>query len=295
MADAFVDLNGIRICYETFGDPSDPTLLLVMGLGSPMTDWDDDLCHLFVDRGFHVVRFDNRDAGLSTFLPEPVDLFAVLGAINNGDDPGAPYLLADMADDAIGLLDHLGVAQAHVVGISLGGMIAQTMALDHPSRLATLTSIMSTPGPDVAPPAPEALQVLLGPPAQNVEEAMDRSVVNASIWGSPELYTETEVRERARRNWERHYDPNGSARQLAAILASGDRTERLRSLEVPTLVIHGTADTLIPQVGGEATAAAVPDAKLLIIEGMGHDLALPLWSQLVEAITGHAAQHQASV
>jgi pimeloyl-ACP methyl ester carboxylesterase len=281
MADCFVDLDPITLCYESFGDPSDPTLLLVMGLGSPMVDWEEDFCTLFVDRGFHVVRFDNRDAGLSTFFPDQVDLFGVLGAVSRGEAPEVPYLLADMARDAVGLLDHLGIGQAHIAGVSLGGMICQTMALDFPERVASLTSIMSTPSPEVAPPAPEALNIMLGPPAQTIEEAEDGSVVNAGVWGSPGLYDEAEVRARARRSWERHYDPSGSARQLAAILASADRTERLGSLLVPTLVIHGTADTLIPLPGGQATAAAIPGSDLLVFAGIGLYLRRALLPQLV--------------
>jgi pimeloyl-ACP methyl ester carboxylesterase len=291
MAEAFVDLDDVTLCYETFGDPANPTVFLIMGLGCQMIDWPEGFCALLVDQGFHVVRYDNRDAGRSTHMPDPVDVFGVLQAVGGGEPPDVPYLLSDLARDAVGLLDHLRVGQAHVVGVSLGGMIAQTLALDHSDRIVSLTSIMSTPGPAVAPPAAEALNALLSPPPQTVEEAQEGALAKAAVWGSHGLYDEEEIRGRVREAWGRHYDPMGTARQFAAVVASGDRTERLHSLDLPTLVVHGTADTLIPQHGGEATAAAIPDAKLLIIEGMGHDLPAPLWPQLVEAIAEHARQH----
>lgn len=291
--DSYAEVSdGITLCYETFGDPADPALLLVMGLGAQMISWYEDLCLEFVDRGFHVVRFDNRDAGLSTFLPEPVNVFEVMQNVGAGEPVEVPYLLSDMARDAVRLLDHLGIDQAHVTGASLGGMIAQTMAIEHPERLLTLTSIMSTTGdPDVGQPAPTALSVLLAPPPQTRDEMGDRRVKAAETWGSTGLWDEDEVRQHAFDSWDRKHDPHGVARQLAAILASGSRSEGLRSLEVPTLVIHGTIDNLVGPTGGERTAEVVPDAKLLMIEGMGHDLPRAVWPQVVEAITTHAAQH----
>jgi pimeloyl-ACP methyl ester carboxylesterase len=291
--DSYAEVSGgITLCYETFGDPSDPTLLLVMGLGAQMISWYEDLCLEFVDRGFHVVRFDNRDAGLSTFLSEPVNVFEVMQHIGAGEPVDVPYVLSDMARDAVALLDHLGVDEAHVAGASLGGMIAQTMAIEHPERLVTLTSIMSTTGdPDVGQPAQAALSVLLAPPPETRDEMGDRRVKAAEAWGSTGLWDEDEVRQHAFDSWDRKHDPHGVARQLAAILASGSRTEGLRSLEVPTLVIHGTIDNLVGPTGGERTAEVVPDAKLLMIEGMGHDLPRAVWPQVVEAITTHAAQH----
>lgn len=293
MPAAFVTLDhGITLCYETFGDPSDPTLLLIMGLGGHMVEWRDELCQQLVDQGFHVVRFDNRDAGLSTFLPEPIDVFAVFGAVTDGGEPEVPYRLTDMAGDAVGLLDHLGIDQAHVAGISLGGMIAQTLAIEHPSRVVTLTSIMSTTGdPDVGMPAPEAISALLDPPPQTRDQAQDRRVHHAHIWGSPGLWDETELRQLSGELWDRHHNPYGSARQLAAILASGSRAEGLRRLDIPTLVIHGTADKLVDPSGSRRLAELVPGATLQIVEGMGHDLVRPLWPLLVEAITTHAREH----
>jgi len=291
MAEAFVELDPVTLCYETFGDPADPTLLLIMGLGGQLIDWPDGMCELFAARGFHVVRYDNRDVGLSTHLPDSVDVLGLFqSALGQDGHIVVPYLLSDMARDAVGLLDHLGVEQAHLVGVSLGGMIAQTAALEHPDRVASLTSIMSTPGPTIVSPTPEALTALLSPPAPDVGQAQERAIERAKVWGSPGLYDDAEIRDRVRRAWGRHYDPMGTARQFAAILASGDRTGALGGLALPTLVIHGTADTLIPQGGGEATAAAVPDAKLLLIEGMGHDLPEPLWEQLVGAVTEHASR-----
>jgi pimeloyl-ACP methyl ester carboxylesterase len=284
--------DGITLCYDTFGDPSDPTLLLVMGLGAQMISWVDELCELFAAPGFHVVRFDNRDTGLSTFMPEPVQVFEIMQKIGAGEPVEVPYLLSDMARDAVGLLDHLGVDQAHVVGASLGGMIAQTMAVDHPHRLATLTSIMSTTGdPDVGQPAPTSLSILLAPPPETREDMAERRIRAAEAWGSTGLWDEAEVRQHAYDSYDRKHDPHGVARQLAAILASGSRTERLRELDLPTLVVHGTIDNLVAPSGGERTAEAVPDAKLLLVEGMGHDLPRALWPQVVDAVTTHAAQH----
>jgi pimeloyl-ACP methyl ester carboxylesterase len=292
MTDAFADLGDITLCYETFGDAADPTLLLVMGLGAQMIAWDTELCERLAARGFHVVRFDNRDAGLSTFLPEPVDAFAVMGLVANGEDPQVPYLITDMARDAVGLLDHLGVAQAHVVGASLGGMIAQAVAIEHPERVATLTSVMSTTGdPDVGMPSSEAIAALLEPPPTTREQLADRRVKCAHIWGSVGLVHEDQLRAEAGAHWDRSHDPHGVVRQLAAILASGSRAEGLRQLDVPTLVVHGTIDNLVAPSGGERTAELVPDAKLLMIEGMGHDLPRPLWDQFVDAVTAHAGQH----
>jgi pimeloyl-ACP methyl ester carboxylesterase len=284
------DVNGIEIYYETVGDPNDPTMLLVMGLGTQMLGWDPEFCRLLADRGFHVVRYDNRDVGLSTHLDQPVDLFAVLGSFAGGDPVDVPYLLTDMAADAVGLLDHLGADRAHVVGVSMGGMIAQTLAIEHRARVATLTSIMSTTGdPDVGAPTAEAMEAITAPPATTREEAADTFVMHAHTWGSPAYIDEDRLRAISNAAYDRANDPEGGNRQLAAVLASGSRSEALRQLAVPTLVIHGTADKLVTPSGGERTAEVVPDAKLMMIEGMGHDLPPQLWPQLVDAIATHAA------
>lgn len=292
MTDAFADLGDITLCYETFGDAADPTVLLVMGLGAQMIAWDTEMCEMIADRGFRVVRFDNRDTGLSTFLPEPVEVFEVMRQMGAGEPPTVPYLISDMARDAVGLLDHLGVDRAHVVGASLGGMIAQSIAIEHPERVASLTSVMSTTGdPDVGMPSPEAIAALLEPPPTSAEQLGERRVRCAHIWGSVGLFDEDDLRDEARQHWERQNDPDGVTRQFAAILASGSRTDALRVLDVPTLVVHGTIDNLVAPSGGERTAEVVPDAKLLMIEGMGHDLPRPVWDQFADAVTTHATQH----
>jgi pimeloyl-ACP methyl ester carboxylesterase len=286
--------NGIEICYDTTGDPSDPTVLLVMGLGGQLIQWDPELCSLIAERGFHVVRFDNRDVGLSTHHEGGVDVFGLFTSEASGSSPPpVPYLLSDMAADAVGLLDHLGVDQAHVVGVSMGGMIAQSIALAHPARVMTLTSIMSTTGDaDVGHPTAEAMAALVAPPAQTREEAQDGAVLQAHVWGSPGLFDADHLRRLAGESWDRCHEPLGVARQLAAILASGSRSSALATLAIPSLVIHGTADTLVQPSGGERTAEVIPDAKLLMVDGMGHDLPRPLWPTLVDAICGHCAQHQ---
>ena len=282
--------NGITICYDTLGDPSDPTILLVMGLGSQLVHWPDDFCALLVDRGYHVVRFDNRDTGESTRFDDG-ETPSVRAAIGGGDVT-VPYLLADMADDAVGLLDHLGVERAHVFGVSMGGMIAQTVAIRHPERVASLTSVMSTTGdPDVGTPSGDAMQALMAPPATTRDDYLDTVVHHSHVWGSPGLFDEDLLRETAGRAWDRGYNPAGTARQLLAILSSGSRSADLAQLDVPTLVIHGTADELVHLSGGERTAEVVPGADLLVVEGMGHDLAPPLWPQIVDAVSTHTAKY----
>jgi pimeloyl-ACP methyl ester carboxylesterase len=274
--------NGIEICYETFGEPGGRPLLLVMGLGMQMIGWDEDFIGLLVDNGHHVVRFDNRDVGLSSHMPEAPDLMAALG----GDTSGAGYLLADMADDAAGLLEVLGWASAHVVGASMGGMIAQSLAIRHPGRVRTLTSIMSTTGPGVGQPTEAAMAALLTPPSPNREAAAERALASWRVIGSPGYAMDTErVAWVARESYDRAYDPQGVARQLTAILASPDRAEGLRGLTIPALVIHGEDDPLVTPPGGAATADAIPGAKLLTFPGMGHDMPRELWPVFVEAIT----------
>jgi pimeloyl-ACP methyl ester carboxylesterase len=285
-------VNGIEIYYETFGKPADPTILLINGLGGQLLEWDVDLCEMFVARGFSVVRFDNRDVGLSTHLEGDADVMTLLASIGGEAAASVPYLLSDMADDVAGLLDDLAVERAHVVGASMGGMIAQQLAISHPDRVATLTSIMSTTGePSIGLPTAEAMEALLAPPAQTRDEAADARVRHAHVWGSPGLFDEERIRAFSNALWDRDHDAAGVARQVAAIMASGSRAEGLAALDVPTLVIHGTADTLVQPSGGERTAEVVPDAKLLFVEGMGHDLPLPLWDQVVDAISAHASSH----
>ena len=286
--------NGIEIEYETFGSKDDPTLLLIMGLGAQLIAWEEGFCRLIADRGFHVVRYDNRDVGLSTKLEDapPVDLAAAL----TGDASSAPYLIDDMADDAAGLLDALGVEKAHVVGASMGGMIAQAFAIKYPQRTLSLCSIMSTTGDrSVGQPTPEAMEKLLRPPAQSKEEYIESSVDSWKVIGSPgELFDEEKVRRRAAQTWDRSYYPMGVARQLVAILSSPDRTDELCKLDVPTVVIHGEVDPLVTPSGGEATAKACPNAELVVVPGMGHDLPEPRWPMIVDAIVKNTERAKAT-
>lgn len=269
--------NGIELEYEVFGDDDGVPLLLIMGLGAQMVAWDPHFCEALADRGFRVIRYDNRDVGLSTKLA-----------------PFAPYTVGDMADDAAGLLDFLGIKTAHIVGASMGGMIAQELAIRHRERVLTLTSIMSTTGaPDIATPTPEAIEALMTPPPREREAYLDHAVrIGRVIQGdSPEFpYNEERARRRAAEAFDRCFNPQGTANQLTAIAASPDRTPRLRELEVPALVIHGSIDALVTPSGGEATAAAIPGAEHLVIEGMGHSLPPMAWPQVVEAVTSLASR-----
>ena len=276
--------GGIELAYERFGDPADPSLLLVMGLGTQMLGWREEFCLALAGRGLHVIRFDNRDVGLSTHLHDapPPDVMAALG----GDHASAAYTLSDMAADTVALLDALGLQSAHLVGASLGGMIAQTVAIEHPRRVRSLTSIMSSTGDhEVGQATPEALTALLSPPAQSREEAIARTVAIFRVIGSPRYdREEDDLRERTGQAYDRAYDSAGVARQLVAVLASGDRTARLRELDVPTLVIHGAQDPLVDVSGARATAEAVHGAELVVFDGMGHDLPRALWPEVVDRI-----------
>jgi pimeloyl-ACP methyl ester carboxylesterase len=284
--------NGIELEYDTRGDPAGPPLLLVMGLGGQLIAWDDAFCDLLADEGFWVVRYDNRDVGLSTKFEATPDFSALL----SGDRSSVPYLLADMAEDAAGLLDALDVSAAHVVGVSMGGMIAQNLAIAHPDRVLTLTSIMSTTGdPAVGAPHPEALSVLLSRPPSGREAVIEHDLTNTRVIASPGVpFDEERERRRATASYDRCFCPEGTARQFAAILASPDRTASLRQLGVQTLVVHGADDPLIDASGGRATAAAIPGAALVVIPGMGHDLPVPLWPDLVAHISAHVRAHASS-
>jgi len=268
----FAQVGDLEIAYETFGDPADSAVLLIMGLGSQMILWPDELCEALAEEGYFVIRFDNRDVGRSTILDAPPpDLQRVAAG-----EADAPYLLDQMAEDAVGLLDALGIDRAHVVGASLGGMIAQRLAIDHPERVLTLASIMSTTGDrEVGNPTPEAMTVLMTAPPLDREGYLESTVQARGVIGSRPL-DEDRTRDLAGRAFDRGYHPQGTARQFAAIIASPDRTTALRELRIPTLVLHGSEDPLIDPSGGRATAAAIPDAELVVIDDMGHDL--PLWS-----------------
>lgn len=275
--------NGIEIEYETFGDAAGPPVLLVMGLGAQMISWNDEFCELLAGRGFHVVRYDNRDCGLSTWMDAagPAD---IAGALSGEASPA--YTLDDMAADAVGLLDALGIGAAHVVGASMGGFIAQTIAINHPDRVLTLTSIMSGPAhPESVSPTPEATAVLFVPPAATRDERITQEMwIRKVLMGPADPFDEDAERVRAERAIDRAYHPAGTARQFAAVLASQPRLERLRGVRVPTLVIHGLDDTLIPVDNGRAVAAAVSGSRLVEIEGMGHDLPKRVWPQLLDEI-----------
>ncbi len=286
--------NGIDIEYDARGAPDARPLLLIMGLGAQMIIWDDDFCEQLAARGHRVIRFDNRDIGLSTKLDAAgmPNLVAAVGRRLLGKPVGAPYTLSDMAADAAGLLDALGIETADIVGASMGGMIAQTMAIEHPSRVRTLTSIMSTTGePDLPQPTPEATAALLTPVPTDREGNVTRAVRVARVIGSPGFpFDEVYVRRRAARAYDRGFYPAGAARQLLAIMASGSRKEALKTVRVPTLVIHGSDDPLAPLAGGIETAESIPGAELLILEGMGHDLPQLLWPRIIDAICALAAR-----
>jgi len=289
-----VKANGIEIVYDTFGDSDAPPLLLIMGIGCQMIDWPDEFCAQLAARGYWVIRFDNRDVGLSTKLDEAgaPNIAALMEALERGEAVQVPYSVRDMADDAIGLLDALGIESAHVVGLSMGGTIAQAMAIHYPERVSTLTSIMSSTGdPELPPPTEEALAVLFESAPTDRAEYIEYRIRHRRILSGPEYpIDETRAREHAGQRFDRSLTPPaGFARQLAAILASGSRREALESITASTLVIHGNADSLVPVECGIDTANSVSGAELLIIEGMGHDWRpLALWPQVMEAIVQHA-------
>lgn len=286
--------NGVDLCYESFGAEDRPTVLLIMGLGMQMIAWPEPLVQGLVERGFRVVRFDNRDAGLSTHFhgARTPGLWRTAMMARLGLKPALPYTLDDMADDCAGLLDGLGVARAHIVGASMGGMIAQLVAARHPQRTASLTSIMSTSGnPWLKPPRRDAMKLLTSRPRLNDEDAIVAHFLRLfQTIGSPAFPTPAEdIRTRARAALTRAYDPAGVGRQLLAIVASGDRRRRLRTIAAPTLVLHGAEDPLVRPDGGRDTARNIPGAKLTMIEGMGHDLPAVLIPRFVAAIADHCA------
>jgi pimeloyl-ACP methyl ester carboxylesterase len=281
--------NGITIEYDTFGDPADEALLLVMGFTAQLTGWEEGFCKALADRGRYVIRYDNRDVGLSThFDGVAVDMTAVLGAMSGGPAPEVPYTLSDMAADGIGLLDALGIDKAHVMGASMGGMIVQTMAIEHPDRLKTVTSVMSTTGePEVGQATPEAIGALLTPPPTERDAVLDRAAAVWKIFASPRYFDEQKARTQAGAAFDRAFYPEGATRQMAAIVASGSRADGLREVRLPMLVIHGMADTLIAPSGGRRTAELVAGANLLEVHDMGHDLPEPLWPFVIDVIISH--------
>jgi pimeloyl-ACP methyl ester carboxylesterase len=287
-------VNDIDICFESFGPQDAPPLLLVMGLGAQMTLWSPGFISELLERGFRVIRFDNRDVGLSTKTAgDPPDVMALYAQSLAGVPVDAPYSLSTMAADAVGLLAALGISAAHVVGASMGGMIVQMMAIEHADRVASMTSIMSTTGAsDVGQPDPAAIAALLTPSPTDRDGAIASNIATSQIIAGS-LFDEAEARSRAIETYDRCFHPAGTAFQIAAIAATGDRTERLSALQLPTLVVHGREDSLITLSGGEATAAAVPGADLVVYGQMGHDIPELYWSQLADAIFGTAmrAEH----
>ncbi|MAT99879.1 MAG: alpha/beta hydrolase [Anaerolineaceae bacterium] len=290
----FVEANGIQLCYDTFGAERNPSLLLIMGLGSQMISWPDEFCAQLAQQGFWVIRFDNRDIGRSTRLDEAdvPNVLAVMMSVGMGAAPSVPYLLKDMAQDTVGLLDALDIEKAHVVGASMGGMILQELLIRHPERVLTATSIMSTTSdPSLPQPKPEAMAILTTPAPIERDKYLDHAV---GIWrvlhGDVFPIREEEIRTIAGRAYDRGLSPAGTARQMAAIFASGSRREGLKDVKVPTLVIHGDIDPLVPVEGGKDTAVHIPNAELMIIEGMGHSLPLEVWPRIIKAIANHAKQ-----
>jgi len=292
-ARTFAESNGIRICYETFGDRISPPLLLIMGLAAQMILWEDEFCERLAARGFWVIRFDNRDIGESTRFPRArVPSFGeMMFAQVTGLRFRVPYTLRDMANDTIGLLDALGITRAHVVGASMGGAIAQEIALTYPARVRSLTSIMSTTG-DPRLPGPQrnaTARLTKKVPLDRAGYVREYVETWRVLAGDHFAFDADRTAERGAAGYDRGINPAGVARQLMAIVASGSRKRRLGALRVPTLVIHGTIDPLIPVAAGRDTAASIPGAELLLIEGMGHSFPREVWPTIIDAIAGHAA------
>lgn len=288
-----VDVSpGVSIAYESFGDPNDVPVLLVMGFGAQMIAWHEDFCRALADRGRYVIRYDNRDCGLSTkFDDHPLDMGQFITAVSSGDIPSAlamvPYRLQDMADDGLDLLTALGIERAHVVGASMGGMIAQTMAITQPERVLTLTSMMSSTGEsEYGQSSPEARAVLFSPKPGD-REGYIAAAGRELVWASKRYGDPAILRELAANSYDRAYYPAGVGRQLGAMILSGSRADALQKLQVPTLVIHGLDDTLIDPSGGQRTADLVPGAKLLLIPDMGHDRPRELWPEIIDAVKAH--------
>ena len=280
----------VSIYYETFGEATSPALLMVNGLGAQCINFDVELCQLFVDRGFFVIRFDNRDVGLSTqfdeFTPSFID---VVTALREGRVPSVPYRLSDMANDAVTVLDALHIERAHVMGTSLGGMIVQQMAIDHPNRLLSMTSIMSTTGDtDVGHPSPAVAVLFYGARSTERATVIANRVELDRLCGSPDAFDAARVARRSATAFDRSFSPLGVARQLCAVTASGSRSTALRNVTVPTLVLHGDHDGLINISGGIRTAECIPGARFVALEGMGHDFPPAYWEQLTTLISTHA-------
>ena len=289
---ATTSANGIELYFDRFGNPNDPSLLLVSGLGAQCLVYEDEFCEQIAANNRCVIRYDNRDVGLSTHLhADSVDVMSALIAASSGEQVDAPYTLSDMAADGMGLLDSLGIERADIFGASMGGMISQTMAIEHPERVRSLTSLMSTTGEvEVGTPDPETLTALLSVmvPQVDREERIQSSVHVSRVIGTQRLFNTERATERAGVAVDRAYDPEGTARQLVAIFASGSRADGLAQLSLPTVVMHGNEDPLVNISGGLRTAELVPKAEFRMLEGMGHDMPLDYWDRIIEGITASA-------
>lgn len=288
--------SGIDICYETFGQPNDPPVLLIMGLGGPMGWWSTDFCQKLADRGFFVIRYDNRDTGRSTKLRQHkvgrLEIARAFAGLRILGGAKAPYSLSDMAEDAIGLIDHLELDQVHLVGVSMGGMIAQTLAIEHPKKALSMTSIMSTTGRrTVGFQNPKVFPVMLSSAGRTRDSYVERSLRGSKVIGSPAFPTDDKIaRDRAYETYDRGWIASGVTRQMLAVLTQPDRTQALRELDLPVTVIHGLNDPLVHKSGGKATANAIPGAEHLEIAGMAHDLPPQLYSTYIDTIVRTAAR-----
>jgi pimeloyl-ACP methyl ester carboxylesterase len=285
------DNRQIELEYDHFGNPTDPALLLIMGFTAQMVAWEEEFCQQLANRGHFVIRFDNRDCGLSTKLhgvPSNSDA-VIMAAMMETEMPPVAYTLSDMAADAMKVLDHLNIERAHIMGASMGGMIAQTVAIEHPHRVKTLISVMSQPGElTVGQPTQEAMELIVTPAPTDRDEYI-AFAPKWQLWQSKKYRSDEVSRRNAIRDFDRSNYPEGGPRQMAAIYASGSRAEGLQKLQVPTLVIHGTEDQLITPSGGERTAELIPNSTLLMVDDMGHDMPQPLWPFYLDAITKHTA------
>lgn len=291
-------VKNLRLAYETFGDPTERPLLLIMGLASQMLIWDEEFCGQLLDRGFYVIRFDNRDVGLSSRCRELGSPNLVRAAFDarRGKPVAAPYSLDDMAADVMGLLHHLGIEQAHLVGASMGGMIAQTAAINFPQRVLSLTSAMSSTGnPRLPLPTWKATRILMRRPPSTRDAFINYTTEMWRTIGSPGYpFEEARIRRRSARVFDRGLPGSGSKRQLAAIIADGDRRKRLARLTLPCLVVHGREDPLIPVAAGLDTAKSIPGAELLLLDGVGHNLPRPVWSRMIDAVCSMIEQAEQS-
>ncbi len=295
MSAAFAPANGIRLCYETFGDPANPPLVLIMGLAAQMIVWDDEFCALLAGRGFWVVRFDNRDIGMSTRFPKArtPGLAELALAFTARIKFRVPYTLSDMAADTVGLMDALGIRSAHIVGASMGGAIAHEIAILYPARVRSMTSIMSSTGdPKLPGPTPRARARLAKRVPLDREGYVREYVATWRVLAGDHFpFNAERTARQGTAAYDRGINPPGVARQLLAIAATGNRKQALRGVRVPTLVIHGTADPLVPDAGGQDTARTIPGARLLLIGGMGHSFPREVWPRIIDAIATHAQEH----